>query len=180
MTYVKALTQTGITICATIHSPTAYTFSLFDRLLLLLRGRVVYFGPNGSAAVDFFQKRFPELEGVPDGGNPAEWIVDVTTKADRNDQVDKFVDAYASADLATENVTMVDALGSKHATILDADTQKALEVKRATTTPSWWAYWVLFRYRTLRDWRDPAYLMPRLADKVIFCFIIFTMYEGGL
>ena len=80
MTYVKALTQTGITICATIHSPTAYTFSLFDRLLLLLRGRVVYFGPNGSAAVDFFQKRLPELEGVPDGGNPAEWIVDVTTK----------------------------------------------------------------------------------------------------
>ncbi len=80
MTYVKALTTTGITICATIHSPTAYTFGLFDRLMLLLSGKVVYFGPNGTPAIDFFQKRFPELEGIPEGGNPAEWIVDVTTR----------------------------------------------------------------------------------------------------
>lgn len=41
-------------MCATIHSPTPYTFNLFDRLLLLLRGRVVYFGPNGRTALDYF------------------------------------------------------------------------------------------------------------------------------
>lgn len=51
MSVVKSLAAHGITICATIHSPTPYTFNLFDRLLLLLKGRVVYFGPNGERLV---------------------------------------------------------------------------------------------------------------------------------
>jgi ATP-binding cassette subfamily G (WHITE) protein 2 len=48
MTVVKKLTQMGLTICATIHSPTPYCFNQFDRLHLLLRGQTVYFGPNGA------------------------------------------------------------------------------------------------------------------------------------
>ena len=48
MTVVKSLAGHGITVCATIHSPTPYCFNLFDSLLLLLRGQVVYFGTNGG------------------------------------------------------------------------------------------------------------------------------------
>jgi len=48
MTVVKGLTKTGITICATIHNPTPYCFNLFDRLMILLHGRVVYSGENGA------------------------------------------------------------------------------------------------------------------------------------
>ena len=33
MTVVKSLVQEGVTMCATIHSPSPYTFALFDRLL---------------------------------------------------------------------------------------------------------------------------------------------------
>ncbi len=50
MTVVKKLTQMGLTICATIHSPTPYCFNQFDRLHLLLRGQTVYFGPNGAGS----------------------------------------------------------------------------------------------------------------------------------
>ena len=48
MTVVKSLAGHGITVCATIHSPTPYCFNLFDSLLLLLRGQVIYFGANGG------------------------------------------------------------------------------------------------------------------------------------
>lgn len=48
MTVVKTLCQDGVTVCATIHSPTSYCFSLFDVLFLLVRGRVVYFGKQGE------------------------------------------------------------------------------------------------------------------------------------
>ena len=48
MTVVKSLVKTGMTICATIHSPTPYCFNLFDTLMILLRGNVVYFGENGA------------------------------------------------------------------------------------------------------------------------------------
>ena len=48
---VKDLLSTqaaGITICSTIHSPTPYCFRLFDRMMILLRGQVVYFGERGA------------------------------------------------------------------------------------------------------------------------------------
>jgi ATP-binding cassette subfamily G (WHITE) protein 2 len=48
MTVVKSLVKSGMTICATIHSPTPYCFNLFDTLMILLRGNVVYFGENGA------------------------------------------------------------------------------------------------------------------------------------
>ena len=53
MSEVKALVRGGITICATIHSPTPFAFSLFDSLIILLRGRVVYFGDRGAPADAF-------------------------------------------------------------------------------------------------------------------------------
>ena len=36
-------------------TPWLQTFALFDRILILQRGRVVYFGPNGSSALEYFQ-----------------------------------------------------------------------------------------------------------------------------
>lgn len=42
MTVVKSLVDDGTTICATIHSPTPLAFSLFDRVILLLRGNLVF------------------------------------------------------------------------------------------------------------------------------------------
>lgn len=49
MRTVKALTvEKGITACATIHSPTPFQFHQFDSILILLRGRQIYMGPNGA------------------------------------------------------------------------------------------------------------------------------------
>lgn len=47
---VKGLVYGGIAIVSTIHSPTAFCFSLFDSLTLLLSGRVIYSGDSGEAA----------------------------------------------------------------------------------------------------------------------------------
>ena len=48
-----ALTRTNnsITVCATIHSPSPQTFGLFDKLIILLSGRIVYFGNNGALSL---------------------------------------------------------------------------------------------------------------------------------
>lgn len=69
MTVVKALLVDGTTICATIHSPTSYTFSLFDRMMMLVRGQVVYFGPQGATAVDFFKSnKLAKVRAAEPGG----------------------------------------------------------------------------------------------------------------
>ena len=53
--------EDGITICATIHCPPAQTFQRFDRIFLLQRGRVVFFGQNNEAAASYFQEGFTEV-----------------------------------------------------------------------------------------------------------------------
>ena len=48
MTLLRTLANEGTSICATIHSPSAYAFKLFDSVMMMLRGEVVYFGPAGE------------------------------------------------------------------------------------------------------------------------------------
>ena len=45
---LQDLTTDGITIACTIHSPPPFTFELFDSILVLQKGRLVYWGPNGG------------------------------------------------------------------------------------------------------------------------------------
>lgn len=99
MSVVKSLAVSGITICATIHSPTPYTFGLFDRLLLLLRGNVAYFGENGAVALNYFHTACPSVTNLREGENEAEWIVDLTTQADRQGKAEEFGAAFESSDL---------------------------------------------------------------------------------
>ncbi len=54
MTFVNKLSRDGMTICATIHSPSPFTFQLFRKLLLLIGGRIVYSGENGTPCVKYF------------------------------------------------------------------------------------------------------------------------------
>ena len=142
MTVVKSLSEFGITTCATIHSPSPYCFGLFDRMMLLLRGEVVYFGPNGawtnrvpfrkciaarllpasedlemqhthqawltgwlaciaagSEAISYFQNQCPSnIEGLRDGENTSEWIVDLTTQVPLLRRLALFVDRRAFCD----------------------------------------------------------------------------------
>lgn len=61
---VRSLVARGITICATIHCPSPHTFILFDRALILQRGRTVYFGANGQPAMDYFYAHFEKVHTV--------------------------------------------------------------------------------------------------------------------
>ena len=47
---LRELALDGIAVCGTVHSTSPDTFALFDRMLVLQKGRVVYFGDNGGCA----------------------------------------------------------------------------------------------------------------------------------
>lgn len=54
-TLINLAKNDGRTIICTIHQPRSNIFSLFDMLLLLSEGQVVYFGP-ASNAISYFSK----------------------------------------------------------------------------------------------------------------------------
>ena len=51
--------------------------------------------------MDYFHTQCPSLEGLKDGGNEAEWIVDLTTQADRQGRAGDFAAAYAKSEFKT-------------------------------------------------------------------------------
>jgi ABC-type multidrug transport system ATPase subunit len=83
MQVVAGLTCEGTTVATTIHSPSAACFNLFDRLLVLLNGHVVYHGGAGESAITYFTTccgaRQPQV-----GDNLAEWMLEAVTQADRS------------------------------------------------------------------------------------------------
>lgn len=51
-----------------------YCFNLFDQLIMLVRGRVVYFGQTAGAA-DFATMACPRVKEMTEGYNDAEFLV---------------------------------------------------------------------------------------------------------
>uniref|UniRef100_A0A1D2A9Y0 ABC transporter domain-containing protein n=4 Tax=Auxenochlorella protothecoides TaxID=3075 RepID=A0A1D2A9Y0_AUXPR len=176
MTTVKTLARRGLTVCATIHSPTPYCFHLFDRLLLLLRGQVVYFGTGGQEAVEYFVQNTPVIKGLMEGENEAEWIVDLTVQADRQGKAGEFAGAFAASRHKTVSDEALQSLLRDTPSMLDEDSKKELAVQRETTTPFWWALLVMIKRRAFKQYKNPEFVMPRIAGSVLFSLVIFTLY----
>ena len=90
MSVVKKLCTSDTTIVATIHSPTAYAFSLFDAASILCSGKQVYFGPSDATLLSYAQTALQtalpggvELPAKTAGHSDIEWLIDVFTSGDR-------------------------------------------------------------------------------------------------
>ncbi|GFR48683.1 hypothetical protein Agub_g10638 [Astrephomene gubernaculifera] len=271
MKVVRGLVTDGTTIAATIHSPTAATFALFDRVMLLVRGHLVYFGPQGVSALQYAAAAWPSASAASDllalhnvaavgagggggggggGGaavhsvsqlafNDAEVLVEAVTEADHRGEATSLAAAYDKSELRKANDQQLDqymtegrtsvsgskqpcciksklGIGSKGgadvksnncsngnavrdveaqspnstaaaaaaATIASSPSSVSDQVARElatrsdTVTPWYWGIWVLMKYRTSQNYRNPGWLGPRIADKLLISLIILTLYLG--
>lgn len=75
---MEKLTRNGQAVLCTIHQPSAILFQRFDRLLLLSKGKTIYFGDVGKKAsvlIDYFTRN--GAQECPPEANPAEYMLDV-------------------------------------------------------------------------------------------------------
>jgi ABC-type multidrug transport system ATPase subunit len=75
MAAVRNLANQNRTVICTIHQPSPITYFLFDKLLLMAEGRVIYFGPARDV-VNYFSSsvyKFPYIRGT----NPADFVISV-------------------------------------------------------------------------------------------------------
>ncbi|KAL2332954.1 hypothetical protein Fmac_014167 [Flemingia macrophylla] len=82
MRAVRNTVDTGRTVVCTIHQPSIEIFEAFDELLLMKRGGRVIYGGKIGAHSDTMIKYFQSIEGIspiPEGYNPATWMLEVTT-----------------------------------------------------------------------------------------------------
>ncbi|EAW14323.1 putative ABC transporter [Aspergillus clavatus NRRL 1] len=76
ISYVKELAiANNLIIIASIHQPSTTTFQLFDKLLLLSKGKTCYFGPVSDVSTHFASIGHP----IPSNTNPAEFLLDIVS-----------------------------------------------------------------------------------------------------
>mmetsp|Transcript_15706 Transcript_15706/g.64196 ORF Transcript_15706/g.64196 Transcript_15706/m.64196 type:complete len:181 (-) Transcript_15706:872-1414(-) len=82
---LRGLAHRGRTIVTTIHQPRSNIFTLFDRLLLLSKGRVMYFGPATDAVAYFSGLNYR----CPSNFNPADFFIDLISVDNRSEKKSK-------------------------------------------------------------------------------------------
>ena len=73
MKILKNLAKSGRTIVQTIHQPNSEIYELFDKLLLISCGKILYFNEKDKAVEYFASINFM----VPDLTNPADYFMSI-------------------------------------------------------------------------------------------------------
>ena len=185
MTFVKQLSDEGMTVCATIHSPSPYTFHLFKQLLLMVGGRIVYYGINGNQAVNYFMQSglLPEGTEPPEYYQQAEFIISFVTDAGNKGKRDLLADAFLKSphgkevDLRSMSARSA-SLKRVHGMLTVEDLERDNPRRgQSTTVPRWYAIQVIFLYKALKNFKDGLFLSARIVDKFICGGIIMSLYK---
>lgn len=168
-----------ITVAMTIHSPTAAAFSLFDRLFVLVRGRLVFFGTAGECI-----SHFERVNGraLAMGDNPSEFILDIIVAADAKDQGLELSSAYQEVTDGVEKAlslrqgTFIQSSAADLQPITLASIAQMKRFKSSFATPWWYQIFVLIRFRGLRSYSDLGWVLPRALERVLFAVFMTVLY----
>jgi len=175
-TILKNLANKGVTIMTTIHSPTTEAFRLFDNLLLLVKGRVCYFGKmHGDGGVAEY---LAGLSIVYDPlENLADFIIRETGERSQQENGVDFAAAWAAAPGSTKTSSdcakLLEDVQKKSSTPAAAAGKKSFRRHNPIS-----AIGVLLRYRTRANYRFPDFMAPRLVPNIVFGLITMSLYSG--
>ncbi|GJP69950.1 hypothetical protein CLOP_g944 [Closterium sp. NIES-67] len=110
MRTVRNTVDTGRTVVCTIHQPSTDIFEAFDELLLMKTGgQVIYMGPLGvnSKHLISYLEAIPGVAPIPDGYNPATWMLEVTAPAAAESIGADFAEIFCSSQLFRDNEALI-------------------------------------------------------------------------
>ncbi|PSR88503.1 ABC transporter [Coniella lustricola] len=158
-TLLRRLTDSGQAILCTIHQPSGPLLALFDRLIFLNEGHLVYFGSLGAE----FSTLIPYFEGYGarkclSHENPAEWLMEVTNRNSGINWPDIWHNSAESRAIRAECSRMAQRL------VKPADKPEALQPRTQETefaTSFGYQLFVVGKRAFQHDWRSPEYLYSK-------------------
>ncbi|KAJ3558376.1 hypothetical protein NP233_g11520 [Leucocoprinus birnbaumii] len=178
VSFLRSLADSGQAILCTIHQPSAELFQVFDRVLLLKKGgKVVYFGDlgyNATTLIDYFERNGGR-KCLPEE-NPAEYMLEA---------IGAGATASAGQDWHTvwkqspESVQVDREIEHIH---VEGRKKPAVQAtfNSAFATPWLYQTWELFKRNHIAYWRDPTYLMAKIALNILGgLFIGFTFFKAS-
>jgi ABC-type multidrug transport system ATPase subunit len=175
MRVIRNVANTGRSVVATIHQPSAEVFFGFDNLICLVPGGYeAYVGPLGKEAQELvsFLSGIPGVKPLPDGVNAATWMLtEMNALAEANKErasEDKAIDVpsyYRSSSLYSSNKAALEDI-----------TSTKTDIPTALTRPTLLESLGALLYRmALYSWRNTAWNGVRL-----FTFLTLSIFFGLL
>ena len=175
---LKDLAAEGRTVICTIHQPSSEIFALFDRLLLLSGGRVVYSGKAMEAVNYFAEQGLP----CPRYSNPSDFFMRILHNHSAQDKarVDALVAAYRARNgkAITNSKAGPDSLAKQDSSMLlgkalEVGAEEVLsEVDKPQKGPGAWKEMMYLSDRAFKSLvRNPVTLNARLAQNVLMAII---------
>lgn len=177
VSFLRELANHGQAILCTIHQPSAELFQEFDRLMLLRKGgQTVYFGDlgeNSATLLNYFQKNggYP----CPPDANPAEYILDVIGAGATASTDTDWHSIWKSSPQAKAVDEELDIL------LEEGRKRQAINTEQHSEFSTSWIFQVktLWERDIVRHWRDPTYLLAKLALNIVAAlFIGFTFFQA--
>jgi len=157
---MQKLTNNGQAILCTIHQPSAMLFQRFDRLLLLSRGKTIYFGDigkNSKVLVDYFVRNGgPQC---PAGVNPAEYMLEVIGAAPGAHTEVDWPEVWSHSrerELVQQELERLAVEGNARAKQDDS-----VMYNEFAATPSM-QYWQVTKRLFQQYWRSPGYIYSKV------------------
>jgi ATP-binding cassette, subfamily G (WHITE), member 2 len=156
---LKNLADSGVTVIATIHSPTSEAFRLFDSLVMLKSGQVAFAGPLNTAV--------PYLKSLgfayDDSFNMADFLIATVASEDLD-----FVQTFKNDAAGQRNVENIKSVMSTKA--LPPPPQP--EVTRGALSK----IKTLLKYRTRYNYSNPDFVAARSAGNFLFGFVMMSLF----
>ncbi|KAJ6827321.1 putative ABC transporter G family member 39 [Iris pallida] len=173
MRAVRNTVDTGRTVVCTIHQPSIDIFEAFDELFLMKRGgEEIYVGPLGTNSCHLI-KYFEDIEGVrkiPDGYNPATWMLEITSQAQEELLGVNFCELYQNSDLYRRNKALIAELsvpppGTK-------DLYFPTQYSQNFFTQCFACLWKQHK----SYWRNPSYTATRIFFTTVIAILFGTIF----
>jgi len=171
MRAMRRIADTGRTVCATIHQPSAAVFEMFDDLLLLVKGgNTVFFGELGEESVNLV-KYFETLGASPIecNENPAAWMLRAIAGNSAPEGVD-FPEAFKQS----EQYSLLEE--SIAATKESPDEAKKITFESIFASTFKEQMELMNRRIVTIYKRSPAYNLTRLMIGIFYSFIIGSVF----
>lgn len=171
---IRRIADSGRTVVATIHQPSAAVFEMFDDLILLKKGgNVVFFGELGDESakmVQYFEDR--GAKPIERQENPAAWVL----RAYAGEQTSNDVD-WAERYKSSEGRKMI------HKEIIStrtsADPQKHLTFSSTHATPFRERMRLMCARMMTIYRRSAAYNTTRIMVAIVYAFLLGSTFLGS-
>ncbi|KAF4671642.1 hypothetical protein FOL47_001379 [Perkinsus chesapeaki] len=167
VTVLKELAETGVPVMITVHQPSSEIYQLFDNVMILSAGEVVYYGKTGRVP-EFFERHAGLT--CPSNFNPADFVL-FALQTEPRDVIDRLVLAYKKSS-ERDIMPSIDAVRKTH--------KELVMEKKAPGRASLVAQFRELLYREIQSTlRNPVVLVMRymilLVLGLVFGLIFFDV-----